>query len=730
MRLDTLSLEKIKLAAVNEKSSSMRPVGNLSFAANYFFHEYRPAGYHFINILIHSMSALFLYLLIKSTFQTPVLINRYKQADIIAVCASLVWLVNPLHTQSVTYIVQRLNSMAAMLFILSLYLFVKGRLTFLKAAEHHNGDERPDGPKKAAYAFFAGSLCVWMLALGTKQIAATLPFFVFLYEWFFFQDMEKDWMKKQFKIILMVFLIMAVVSFVFLGANPVERVSQLGDFAEKRFALGERLLTQPRVVIYYLGLLFYPHPSRLNLDHDFPLSYSFIDPLSTLISLLVIIGLIASAILIAKKERLLSFCIIWYFGNLIIESSIIPLALIFEHRTYLPSMMISFLIVYLIFRYLKPFWPKMVLFFLVICICGYWTYERNKVYTNGISLWSDCAKKSPHKDRPHYNLGKAYLDLDNTKEAIKYFDMALGINPQYVMALINKGFALARQSDMDGAITLFDRALKEDSNNVEAMTNLGNAKAMLGYIEDAVPLFQKAIKLNPKTTPARINLAKIYRSQDRSRDALKLMAEVLKLEPDNFEALLYMGQHHIFKSSPGAAMAYFKAAEKIQPHDRRLKEFKEKAQNELKAIDQIISDVTKDLKADPDNALILYDLGVLYKNRGNLDQAIEYLDKAVTIQPDFKTALNDLALVYAAKKEYQKSVAVYGKVIKLWPDNPNAYYNTACMFALMNDKPTSIQWLKKAIEKGYVNWDLIKTDLDLENIRSTDEYKEMMKNRK
>jgi hypothetical protein len=101
--------------------------------------------------------------------------------------------------------------------------------------------------------------------------------------------------------------------------------------------MSERVLTQSRVVLYYLTLLAFPHPSRLNLDYDFPISKTILDPPTTLISILIIAGLIGYSIWTAKKRPILSFCILWYFGNLVIESSIFPLEMVYEHRLYLPA---------------------------------------------------------------------------------------------------------------------------------------------------------------------------------------------------------------------------------------------------------------------------------------------------------------------------------------------------------------------------------------------------------
>ncbi len=103
------------------------------------------------------------------------------------------------------------------------------------------------------------------------------------------------------------------------------------------FTLAERLLTQFRVVLFYVTLLIYPHPSRLNLDYDFLVSRGILDPPTTLFSMVIVAGLIAYSLWTAKKRPLLSFFILWYFGNLLIESSVFPLELVYEHRLYLPS---------------------------------------------------------------------------------------------------------------------------------------------------------------------------------------------------------------------------------------------------------------------------------------------------------------------------------------------------------------------------------------------------------
>ena len=140
-----------------------------------------------------------------------------------------------------------------------------------------------------------------------------------------------------------------------------------------------------------------------------------------MISIIVIIALLAIAIMIARKEPLISFCIIWFFGNLAIESSVIGLELVFEHRNYLPTMFGILAIVALVFRYSKHALPAAIILSLVGALLCMWTFQRNRVWADEISLYRDTAVKSPGKARPQNNLGAALSRREQYEEAIKQY---------------------------------------------------------------------------------------------------------------------------------------------------------------------------------------------------------------------------------------------------------------------------------------------------------------------
>jgi hypothetical protein len=251
LHITNLSLQSLTKAGF-ESSPSTRPVSYITFALNYYFHGFHTTGYHLVNICIHVLAAIFLFLLIKTTLSLPHLQNKYAKFAWLPFAAALFWAVHPLQIQSVTYIIQRMNSLSAMFYILSLYLYAKGRLS---------------GPGVRKWLLFTGALLAGILALGSKETAATLPFFIFLYEWYFFQDFDLSWFIKQVIPAAVLVLFFTVLVFLYLGSDPFSTI--LATYNLRDFTITQRVLTEFRVVVFYIGLLFFPHPGRLNLDHYF-----------------------------------------------------------------------------------------------------------------------------------------------------------------------------------------------------------------------------------------------------------------------------------------------------------------------------------------------------------------------------------------------------------------------------------------------------------------------------
>ncbi len=321
VQIRVFSWENIERLIKNTYKESIRVFSYFTLAVNYYFGGVNVFGYHLVNFFIHIASGVFLYWFLLLTFNLPSLKEAYGPISYkVALFSSLIFISHPIQTQSVTYIVQRMASMAGMFYLLSFVLYIKGR--------------QCAGRPRVFY--FAGTALSYLLGVFSKENVAILPLFVALYEFYFFQKFDLSPRGKKILLGLVAgLLILGAFGFAIWGRRYIGVIIE--GYQYRTFTMSERVLTQFRIVLYYVTLLIFPHPSRLNLDYDFPISRTIFDPPTTLLSILIVAGLIGYSIWTAKKRPVLSFCILWYFGNLVIESSIFPLEMVYEHRLYLPA---------------------------------------------------------------------------------------------------------------------------------------------------------------------------------------------------------------------------------------------------------------------------------------------------------------------------------------------------------------------------------------------------------
>jgi len=502
IRIVSFDLDSLRDAWQYSEPKS-RPVANITFALNYLFSQYNVAGYRLTNIFIHIVAGLLLFFLAKRTLQLSFPgKGNFLACSWLPFIVSLVWLVHPVQTQSVTYMIQRMNSLAAMFYLMSLVLYIEGRLC---------------REKVFTSLFWLGSFVAGLLALGSKEVAITLPFFIVLYEWYFFQDLNFKLSKKRFFLLVAGLAGVAMVALFYLGDNPFAVI--MSGYDGRNFTLGQRLLTELRVVFYYLTLVFYPDPIRLNLDHDFLISQSLLTPLSTILSLAGLLFMGGAAVRLARKERIISFAILWFLGNLLIESSIIPLEIVYEHRLYLPSMMVILAMAVTWYRYLPLKNLQVAVVVLTVMVFCFWTYQRNYDWADRITLWGDCIKKSPDKARPHNNLA----------------------------------VALKQAGRLDEAEANFRRTIKLDPGFFEAYNNLGNIMMMTGRVNEAVNYYGQGVSIKPGIALMRVNLGMALKESWRLREAREQFVQALKLQPGNVDARmnLYMVNKMLAASPTG-----------------------------------------------------------------------------------------------------------------------------------------------------------------------------------
>jgi len=511
-----------------------------------------------------------------------------------------------------------------MFYLLSLLLYIKGRMV---------------GAGQKGWAWFAASVGAGMLAVGTKEIAATLPFSIFLYEWYFFQDLDKGWLKRHVPLLMMVWVLLAILAFMYLGKNPLQAVFSV--YQNRDFTPIQRVLTESRVVMYYVSLLVYPNASRLSLEHDFPLSQSLFEPIGTLFSAMAIVGMIGLAVYLGRKERLISFCILWFLGNLVIESSIIGLEIIFEHRTYLPSMFFFFLILLLAQRFIRRPGTFVAVVCAVALVFSYWTYERNAVWKDPVSLWRDCVIKAKNKARPHYNLGFILTSQGNLYDAIPFYREALRIRPDYAEAHNNLAAALTAQGKFDEAIGHLREALRIKPGYLDAHNNLGAALSEKGDLEGAIEHFTLALEIKPDYADGHANLGLCLARQGKLDSAVAHFLKALRINPEHAKAHNNLGVALAARGEIVDAVSHYEAALRLKPN-----------------------------YVDAHN-----NLGAAYLRQGKLEDARSHFEKTLQISPGHGEAHNGLGTVLGRQGKHEEAIAHFKEALRINPDDMDAQRN-------------------------------------------------------
>jgi len=535
---------------------------------------------------------------------------------------------------------------------------------------------QPDEPKIRWQQWVqrAGCLLSWMLALGSKEIAATLPVVVLLYEWYFFQNLSKDRLKKNLLYVIGLVAVSGVAAYMFLGPDPLEKI--LGSYVYRDFTMGERVLTQFRVLVYYLSLFLYPHPARLNLLHYITTSHSLLNPAGTLFSLLFLIFLLGLAVYLARKQRLISFCILWFLIHLVIESSVIGLEIMFEHRLYLPMFGLSLLTAYLWFYLFsnKRALALIAAVSIVVCLATA-TYLRNRIWQDPVTLWSDVISKSPLSSRAQYNLGSGLTQQGRFREAVHHFSEALKLKPDYGQAHNNLGLVLFKQEKFDQAADHFSKALRIQPGNAAAHYNLGLVLEKKEDHKAAADHYLAALKIKPDFARAHNSLGVVLLEQGRINQAVDHFSRALNIRPDYAEAHNNMGNALEKQGNLKQAVEHYFVSLQIRPDHAQTHNNLGVALTRQGLLEQAAHCYVEALRLKPDDAGVHNNLGVVLQRQGKLKAAMDHYAEALKIKPDYAEAHNNMGIVLVRKGDFKAAVSYFSKALRIRPGDEQARHN-------------------------------------------------------
>jgi Flp pilus assembly protein TadD len=604
-----------------------RFVGYLSFALNYHFGGTDVWGYHVTNLVVHIINAFLVYFFVKLTFKTPMMqkgppLSSASGAgtsgpEIIALFTALLFVSHPVQTQAVTYVVQRFASLATMFYLLSLVMYIRGRLGAMgnwQEAPPLNpplvrgevkGGHSPIPSRLWPIAYYSFSLLFAVCAMKTKEISFTLPIVIILYEFVFFATPLK---KKLLFLLPVVLTIVIVPLSIMHSGKPIGEI--LSDVSEMtrvqtQIPRGDYLMTEMRVITTYIRLIFVP--VNQNLDYDYPIYHSLFTP-AVFLSFLFLSGLFGTAVYLLYKsrqgargygqeaqdtpqgeepktgssplasdlspiacQRLIAFGILWFFITLSVESSVIPIAdVIFEHRVYLPSVGFFTAIatgVFLVAARLKREKSMIPIVVVITLALSATTYARNNVWRDEAGFWEDVVKKSPNKARPRNNLGIIYYKTGHLDKAVKELEIAIRLAPGIDDTHCNLGVVYNAQNRLSKAIVELRAALRLNPDNAEARYNLGVAYHQQGRLVKAMREYQTAVRLNPDYAEAHNNLGVIYQKQGMLDKAMGEFQTALRLNSDIPTVHNNLGIVYGRQGRRDEAMREFQAALRLNPDD-------------------------------------------------------------------------------------------------------------------------------------------------------------------
>ncbi|MCP4699098.1 MAG: hypothetical protein GY862_19930 [Gammaproteobacteria bacterium] len=547
----------------------LRIVGYLTIALNYHLHQFNTIGYHLVNIFIHILASCAVFGFMRGLLRTPRLANTLSPATKVwlPLLTALFFALHPLQIQGVTYIVQRLASLAALFYIAAMAAYLQARLSEGKINTNKDSLEirvwdmpQTDFLKRGLWI----AVCVFFALLGffTKQNTFTLLFAVVMLEALFFPDS----IKLLATIAAVVLGVLAAAWLIVVAAFDYHPLSLEAMQALTRettqISRGSYLATQLVVLWKYIRLFFMP--VGLHIDYDFTPLSGFAEA-SVVISLLAHLAVLALALFSIRRWPLLAFALLFYYLAHSVESSVIPIRdVIFEHRTYLPNLGLCVFTGWLLLEKI-PAWLRIPaagsipVTVLLLFIFGAMTSLRNEVWRDPIKLWQNNVELSPGKPRAWSILGKHMLQAQppRPKEGVKALQQSLALQRKIsesvnIIDIVNLIVGLKMLRKYNEALKLTERVMTQKMKpfmRAKFLINRGNIyfeqsrslppktpdRKKLGQrlVKAAEISYRQAIKVFPDSLSARANLASIMGSTGRYADAEALYLEVLEIDPDN-----------------------------------------------------------------------------------------------------------------------------------------------------------------------------------------------------
>jgi protein O-mannosyl-transferase len=533
-----------------------RWIGEYITRLNFKVNRFDPYVFRITNLAIHLITGCVLFFLVLELCRfTKAKSFLHKHAITIATLTSGLFLLHPVQTQTISYVVQaRMEGLAALFIFATLLLFIK-------AFQTQNMIIRS--------VLVVFTLIVGYFSCGTKEISIILPILAIMIDWFWLSEGQWQSFKKRLWFhALLAFVIWGMFLYNFSSKFFTDAVSMKGSahnnrgnilttHAHEKITAFKYLISEFKVILHYLVMFIVP--VGISVEYDWVISNGFFS-YDSILPFLALLSLFAMSLYIMFKKQAhsyISFGILWFLISVAPRSSVIPAPeLVCDYKTYISSFGILFLIAIAITALMNfaikaiknmPTWfydrPAQVAFLSIILIpVGFGAMYRNMVWKDPISFWQDIVIKAPTKARGHNNLGVALSEVGRFDEAIPHYYTSIKLDRHYSDPYSNLSVAYASKGKIDPAIAALKEAIRIFPHYPEAYNNLGTLLIKKKNFDVAKQVLLTALQLRPYYGKAYFNLGRMYLEQGNEQEAWNHFKKATEGDLDNVDGFLTFGQ--------------------------------------------------------------------------------------------------------------------------------------------------------------------------------------------
>lgn len=667
-----------------------RPVVDLTFALNAAIDPDSPVSYHLFNMLIHIAAGVVLYDLVRRAIRLSPWRERLEgRQTAFAFAIALLWMVHPLNTQAVSYMIQRYESLAGLFYLLTMWAVLR----------------HAQAPQRWVWAAVAVAACA--LGMASKEILVSAPIMALLLDRTLIAGSFGRALKHRWPMYLGLALTWALLPL--MGLTDLMGENQSAGLGMKLLTPTSYLLSQGEVILHYLRLSFWPHP--LVLDYVWFPAYPEGPWLwtSAVVAALLVVALVG-----LWRNTWWGLLGAWFFLVLGPTSSVAPIAdLAMEHRMYLPLIAVVALVVFLVdaaLRRLPEPQLRRLLQLGLLTAAGaalaLMTVARNFEYRTAVGLWETVVERMPHNPRGYYNLGNAYEEAGYYQEALETFERTTQLLPPGAgmrsRAFSSMGAVYADLGYVDDALPHFRQALKDDPENPEAHYNLGGILMLKGDLEQARRALETAIDFRPEYVSALNNLGVTLAKLGEREQAIQRFEQALEIDPKFADAHTNLGALLLDLDQPAAAATHLEAAQRLGEPSPMVNANLGRAYAALGRMDEAVRTLEEAASRWPESVSAHQTLAGVYLRAGDPARAVRALERGLAANPGSPELTLQLAMLLTtqsdpAMRDPARAVTLLRPLEPLARENIEVAAAMAVAHAATGDLAQAVHWQRQAV---------------------------------